>query len=99
MIRRDVPPGGEIKEFNLRVAGMERNIRDTGVFDFEHVRSRQGKFQQDGENHANDPAMAKDADRLAGVVLNDFAYAGFDTAAELGAALAIGKNSLFDVLQ
>ena len=44
-------------------------------------------------------AVTKNADGLAGMVLDDLPYAGLNPAAKLCASLAVGKNSLFNVLQ
>ena len=78
---------------------MQRDLRDAGVFDIEMVGFRQRQFQQDGQDHADDPAMAEDRDILSGMILDDLAQARFHAGAENLAALAIGHAMMMNLVE
>src|ERR1700677_1686545 len=78
---------------------MQRDLRDARIFDVEVVGFRQRQFEQNGQHHADDAAMAEDRDILTGMILNDFAQARFHAGAENFATLAIGHAMMMNLVE
>ena len=55
---------------------MQCHLRDAGVFDVKVIGLGQWQLEQDGQNHADDAAVAEHGDILAGMLRNDLAQAG-----------------------
>src|SRR5580692_8184927 len=78
---------------------MQGDLSDAGVFDVEMIGFGQWQFEQDGEDHANDAAMTKNRNVLAGMLLDDFAEARFYAGAENIAALTVGHAMVLDLFE
>ena len=78
---------------------MQQNLRDARVGNVEQTNPRQGQSGDEREDHANDPAVRRDADCFASVTLDNFADTRFDARSELSARFTVDDRAAFDVIE
>ena len=95
----EIAPWSEIQKLDFGFPRMIIDLGEAGIIDFEKRGFPQRQIQKNGEDHADNAAVAKDGDCLASVLVENFPQAGFDPGAKGFAAFRVFDRGVLQLVQ